>query len=303
MTKGSGLVYWDNEMWILPPFISFDHGAAKANMFYRYARIAPAEEHAKVFSYNGTFFPWNTAYTGEAMDLNPVFDPFMVHSVGDIAVELRTLFYATQDINWLKTVGYPLAQGIANFWKSRVTCNATSPSCSITNVCPPDEYAIGIPASIGVTDSVFTNYVAKISFDFATEAAQRLGLTPDPTWASISQKLVILFDPILKIHTEYQGFPKGNVVYKFVVKQADVILLQYPLDIQMPDDVRLNDIKFYNQFYDPTGPGMTRSISAIVWLDFNQTMAQFELNEAQENIQKPFGTLLKENFDVFVLGV
>lgn len=232
------------------------------------------------------------------MDLNPIFDPYMVHSVGDIAVELRTFFYATVDLAWLKNVGFPVAQGIANFWKSRVACNVTLGSCSIHNVCPPDEYAVGVPFGIGVTDSVFTNYVAKISLDFATEAATLLSVPADPSWAQISSKLVILFDPILKIHTEYKDFPEGNALFKFIVKQADVIMLQYPLDVQMPDEVKLNDIKFYDQFYDPTGPGMTRAISSIVWLEFNQTKAQSELVAAQENIQPPFGTLVDALVDI-----
>jgi trehalose/maltose hydrolase-like predicted phosphorylase len=83
----------------------------------------------------------------------------------------------------------------------------------VLNVIPPDEYAQG-------DDSVFTNYVAKISLEFATEAANLLGITPDPAWASLAQSIVMLYDADLDLHPEYAQYQQGQAI-----KQADVVPL------------------------------------------------------------------------------
>jgi hypothetical protein len=43
----------------------------------------------------------------------------------------------------------------------------------------------------------------------------------------LAEQLVILFDETLGIHPEYEGYP-GDLI-----KQADVVLLHYPLQMDM----------------------------------------------------------------------
>ena len=47
------------------------------------------------------------------------------------------------------------------------------------------------------------------------------------------------------------------------IKQADVVLLSFPLLWNMPDDVRRNDLELYEPITNPNGPAMTWSIFAI----------------------------------------
>ena len=70
---------------------------------------------------------------------------------------------------------------------------------------------------------MYTNSVAKISLDYATEVVSMFGGTPNPKWADLSSRLVILFNGT--IHPEYAGYDGETI------KQADVILLGFPLDI------------------------------------------------------------------------
>ena len=51
--------------------------------------------------------------------------------------------------------------------------------------------------------------------------------------------------------SEYEGYP-GDVV-----KQADVVLLHYPLGMDMPEDVQARDLDFYSEVTDIGGPAMT----------------------------------------------
>ena len=39
----------------------------------------------------------------------------------------------------------------------------------------------------------------------------------------------------------------GNMVSGTLVKQADVILMGYPLEVPMPENVRLNDLNIYER--------------------------------------------------------
>ena len=69
----------------------------------------------------------------------------------------------------------------------------------IDGVIPPDEYAVN------VNNSVYTNYVAKLSLEFATAAAQLVGETPDPTWIQVANSMYIPFDNATQIHPEFDG--------------------------------------------------------------------------------------------------
>jgi len=50
------------------------------------------------------------------------------------------------------------------------------------------------------------------------------------------------------------------------VKIADAILLGYPLQWKMPDDVRKNDLELYESITMSDGPAMTWSMYTIKWV-------------------------------------
>ncbi len=47
------------------------------------------------------------------------------------------------------------------------------------------------------------------------------------------------------------------------MKQADVVLLGFPLQLDMSADVRENDLVLYENITNPDGPAMTWSMFAI----------------------------------------
>ena len=61
----------------------------------------------------------------------------------------------------------------------------------------------------------------------------------------------IPFDKQQQIHLEYDGYQKS------VIKQADVVLLGYPLLYPMSDKVRESDLDFYSQVTSAYGSAMT----------------------------------------------
>jgi trehalose/maltose hydrolase-like predicted phosphorylase len=158
-------------------------------------------------------------------------------------------------------------------------------------VMGPDEYAYP------VNNSAYTNAVASIAMSFAAEAASVLGYS-GPAYADYvtkSRGLKILIDqdvptrPDLKggYHPEYQGFPKEKNNPK--VKQADTIMLSYPLGVAMSPDVLSNDLTFYDPITDRSGPAMTWAIFAIGWMAVgNFTQSQGHFRQGYANVQSPF---------------
>jgi trehalose/maltose hydrolase-like predicted phosphorylase len=78
-----------------------------------------------------------------------------------------------------------------------------------------------------------------------------------PEWDRVADGLRIPFDEDLGIHPQYDGY-QGETI-----KQADVVMLQYPWEHPMPAEVARNNLDYYAHRTDPAGPSMTDSIHAI----------------------------------------
>lgn len=126
-------------------------------------------------------------------------------------------------------------------------------SDTIPHIMGPDEY------HGPVNDSVYCNVVAQISLQAAYDLAPLAGRQANSTFATIADKLVIPFDEVAQMHPEFAGY-KGDTV-----KQADVILLGYPLAFAMPPQVRANDLVYYANRTDPKGPAVSKSCRRGGW--------------------------------------
>uniref|UniRef100_A0A3Q2CXS6 Protein-glucosylgalactosylhydroxylysine glucosidase n=1 Tax=Cyprinodon variegatus TaxID=28743 RepID=A0A3Q2CXS6_CYPVA len=120
-------------------------------------------------------------------------------------------------------------------------------------VMPPDEYYYN------VNNSVYTNTVAKLSLQFAVELADLLQHPAPNEWREVAEGISIPFDQELQFHPEFDGYSKGQPV-----KQADTVMLGYPLGLPMTPAVRRNDLEAYEPVTDPNGPAMTW-VSYSVW--------------------------------------
>lgn len=81
---------------------------------------------------------------------------------------------------------------------------------------------------------VYTNVVAKITLDFASDVGALLNKTTPSTWRDISAKLVIPVDDALNIHLEFDEY-NGTIVPEvndtrpdYVIKQVLLLVLQHP---------------------------------------------------------------------------
>lgn len=199
------------------------------------------------------------------------------HIQGDIAFAFVQHWDATHDLEWLTQSGFPVLEGIAQFWASKVVSNADG-SYSIPDIMGPDEY------HGNVTDSVYCNAVAQLSLNAAYTLASHVGAVQNSTFKHIADNLVILFDSETRHHPEFSGYTNATV------KQADVILLGYPLNFSMPRDVRKNDLTFYAPLTNPKGPAMTWSMFTVGFLDVGDapTAEDYFYRSYENNINAPY---------------
>ena len=230
-------------------------------------------------------FPWESAFTG--FEVCPEPDPYSKyehHIVGDVGFAAQQYWMATHDTDWFETTGRYLIQGTAEFWASRVSYNESKEAYVIDRVQGPDEY------HYDVNNSVYTNVIAKMNLEFATYMFQKFTLSPPAKWKDISDKMYIPYDKDKNYHPEFDSYNLNDTV-----KQADVILLGFPLMYPMPESVRKNDLQIYEPRTDPNGPAMTKSMFAVGWLELNDDQQGAKsFTEGYSNIQEPFKVWTEE---------
>jgi len=246
---------------------------------YRANRIEQARAKAAAYgkNYTGAMFPWESAATGteECPNWAP-FGDLEQHITGDIAFAQQQLWRATGNLSQLRSAYPALLNSTAEFWVSRV--NETDDGhAHIQHIVPPDENTVG-------DDSPYTNYVVQRNLLFASEAAGLIGEEANPEWARVAAALPILFDKELGVHPEHKTWTDTRI------KQADVVLLGFPLGLDMPTSVRRSDLEYYAKRTDPNGPAMTWGMHAIGYLELGDAaLASKNFNHSFANVQRPFG--------------
>ncbi|MGB4959145.1 MAG: glycoside hydrolase family 65 protein, partial [Saprospiraceae bacterium] len=120
----------------------------------------------------------------------------------------------------------------------------------------------------------------------ATMAALELGLTPDPDWNHVADNI-----PILKFP---DGTTRENATYDGeIIKQADVNLLAYPLNIINDEKSIRKDLDYYLPRYAKDGPAMGVAILGVLYnrLGENNKAAEIFANSYKPNEVPPFGVI------------
>ena len=276
----NGHVFWDTELWMYPSILVLQPDIARSLLEYRFERLDAAKQNAFAHGYEGAMYPWESADDGsEDTPVWALTGPFEHHITGCIGWAIWKYYQVTQDKEWLSTRGYPMLREIADFWVSRVE-EGDDGKLHIYNVVAADEWAEN------VDDNAFTNGVAKESLKYATEAAHTLGLTPDPNWMRTANGIPILEfeDGVTKEHATYVGEE---------IKQADVNLLAYPLDVINDEEQIKKDLDYYEPRMSPNGPAMGASVLSVLASRAQNTERAYRLwvKGYKPNEVPPFGVI------------
>jgi trehalose/maltose hydrolase-like predicted phosphorylase len=188
-------------------------------------------------------------------------------------------YQVTKDKLWLQERGYPVLKEVADFWASRVERKGPG-QYEINNVIGANEWQENID------NNAFTNGMAITALRYATQAAMELGLQPNRDWEHVAKNI-----PILKFP---DGTTKENATYDGVdIKQADVNLLAYPLEIITERSQIEKDLKYYEPRMSANGPAMGNSVLATLYSRLGNPEKSYELliKSYKPNEVPPFGVL------------
>lgn len=222
-----GHVFWDTELFILPPLTFTQPKLARNLLMYRYHRLPGARQKARDNGFEGAMFPWESTDTGlettpQWSDPQPDGSRIRIwtgdseqHISTDIAYAVLQYWHWTGDDDFLVNFGAEIVLDTAVFWGSRV--EARNGRYELSQQIGPDEY------HENVDNSVFTNRMVVWHLEQALRllewlraqhptAAQRLtdqlALTAERLdhWRDIINKMYIPFDAQRRIHVEFDGF-------------------------------------------------------------------------------------------------
>ncbi|XP_071492850.1 protein-glucosylgalactosylhydroxylysine glucosidase-like [Diadema antillarum] len=279
-----GHIFWDQETWMYPTILMLHPQLALEILKTRTSQLDAAKENAQKNGYKGAQFPWEMAFTGMEVCPATPYPTHELHITGDIAFAVQQYLSATNDTDFLlQERGFEMIIEIAEFWASKAKFDQSRKMYTINDVMPPDEY------HQSVNNSVYTNVIAQISLRLPAYAASMINKTVPDNWTQIAEQLYIPYDKNREYHPEYEGYTLGTEV-----KQADAILLGFPLMHNMSTAARRNDLMFYEAYNgvnvtDPNGPAMTWGMFAVGWLELgNQSKAGELFEKSYANIQQPF---------------
>lgn len=276
----NGHVFWDTELWMYPPLLILQPGIARSLLEYRYERLDAARQNAFSHGYKGAMFPWESS--DEGTEDTPVWaltGPFQHHITGCVGWAFWKYYQVTHDKLWLRDRGYPVLKEVADFWASRVERKGPG-KYEINNVIGANEWQENID------NNAFTNGMAITVLRYATQAAKELGLPPDPDWEHVAQNI-----PILKFP---DGTTRENATYDGVdIKQADVNLLSFPLEIVNDRAQIEKDLKYYEPRMSPEGPAMGNSVLSTLYARLGNPEKAYEwfIKCYKPNEVPPFGVL------------
>lgn len=276
----NGHVFWDTELWMYPALLVLQPGIAKSILEYRFERLPAARQNAFSHGYQGAMFPWESS--DEGSEDTPVWaltGPFQHHITGCVGWAFWKYYQVTKDKLWLRDRGYPMLKEVADFWASRVERKGPG-KYEINNVIGANEWQENID------NNAFTNGMAITALRYATQAAKELGIVPNPDWEHVAANI-----PILKFP---DGTTKENATYDGVmIKQADVNLLAFPLDVISDKAQVEKDLNYYEPRMSPEGPAMGSSVLALLYARMGNTAKAQEwfAKAYKPNEVPPFGVI------------
>ena len=222
-----GHVFWDTELFAVPPLTLSQPQLARNLLMYRYHNLGGARHKAKANGYEGAMFPWESTDTGEETtpqwsDVQPDGTRIRIwtgereqHISTDITYAVWQYWQWTGEDDFFAQYGAEMILDTAVFWGSRV--EEKNGRYELSQQIGPDEYHENIDNSVFVNRMVVWHLqTAQKTLDWLRQnrpaAAERLMASLDLTeerlakWQDIIERMYIPFDHEQQIHVQFPGF-------------------------------------------------------------------------------------------------
>jgi alpha,alpha-trehalose phosphorylase len=291
----SGHVFWDTEMYLMPPFAYARPELQRSLLMYRHGLLDKARERARQMGGEGALFSWNSI-SGEECGVVYEAATAEYHIECAVACAIDRYVRSTGDRAFLHGPGAEILFETARFLSGRgAFIPARGGRFCLNVVCGPDEYGCG------VNNNCYTNVLTRwhLRYALATHAGmrracpgklkaleRRIGLRPEELarWRRAADRMYVPWNARRGIHEQDDSFlyldpadmnliPRNtdirgqmhplNLWRLQVAKQADVVLLMFVRSEEFtPAQKRAN-----YAFYEPRtchGSSLSAGIHSIL---------------------------------------
>ncbi|RDW79799.1 putative ATH1 acid trehalase [Coleophoma cylindrospora] len=249
----AGQVFWDMDYWMAPGLNLAFPSLAKQIVNFRVKQYPQALANAAFNNYpdGSTLYSWTAGRYGNCTGTGPCVD-YEYHLNYDISFNILQLKAITSNETWFESGPLDVINGVTVMTSHLLEFNDTTGSYWIHNMTDPDEYANNID------NGAFTIASAAVLLAQANSLLSAKGQAINQTW--VTQQNIEFPKAPSSITLEYTGMNNSAAV-----KQADVVLLTYPLDYTQNYSTadRLLDLDYYANKQSPDGPAMTYSVFAV----------------------------------------
>ncbi|ANZ75936.1 BA75_02948T0 [Komagataella pastoris] len=298
-----GMVFWDTDFWMLPSVQAFSPRHAVSLSKFRDHTHGQAKKNAETRDMNGAVYPWTSGRFGNCTSTGPCYD-YEYHINIDIAFMFWKLYLGGAiDDGYMKEFGYPVIEDVASFFVDYVDYNSTLEKYTTRNLTDPDEYAEF------KDNAAFTNVGISQLMKWALILGKHLNVGNEKShdkWKDIMTNMYLPVNHGGDVTLEYTGMNNS-----IEVKQADVVLISYPLDdedgalqeyFDYDEDRAISDVRYYSDKQTDEGPAMTFSIYSAVNAKFNKegcSSQTYLLKSVEPYFRFPFGQMSEQSSDEY----
>lgn len=291
----AGMVFWDTDLWIMNGLLPWNPLHAKSLINYRVHTHQQAIDNLQSplspRKFEGAAYPWTSGRFGNCTSTGPCFD-YEYHVNVAVAISAWEAYLSgAADDEFLENIAFPLINDAAAFLASYVEYNETLSKYTTRNLTDPDEYANH------VDNGAYTNAAISATMRWAQAVHQHLGKDIPARYIDIMDNMylpVSADDENIVLEYSHMNSSVG-------IKQADVILITYPLDNELiTRSQAIANMDFYSMKQVSFGPAMTFPIFSIVasaLLDTGCSSLSYLLKAVQPFLRGPFAQFSEQNND------
>lgn len=289
-----GHVMYDNEFYIMPAILPFHPNMAKGQLRYRSAMLNAAASNAALFGGTGAHFPYESAFSGAEVSpdtcskADPKCNWRRIFVTAGVQWGIRQYYSMTRDRDFMINPVYKgcdVSANIAKFLAGQAIYNPRNARYDMIGITGPDD------SHPNKDNNAFTLCAASLAIHWARYFSclcQRNEREEVPD--EYIQKALYLnlpYDNVKRLHFQYTGFDPEK---DRPIKQADTIMLNYPLNWNYSADIMRNDLEFYETLTDTRTPAMTWSWFTIgwKWTKEQSKMRSYFLKSYQDYLIQPF---------------
>lgn len=182
-TRYQGNAFWDTETFMFPFYLYTDPQAAKNLLLYRYHLLPAAKERAREHFLKGAMFPWCSADDGSEQCQTWEYGDCEIHITADVAYAFDQYVKATGDMDFFYDYAVEIYVETARFWASRVNLDERSGCYVLVAVKGPDEYCAV------TNNNMYTNYMAAYNLRLAVKAVKHYEAKEPERWQELAGRL------------------------------------------------------------------------------------------------------------------